>query len=483
MKGADDQSQTDPDNRNTIPDSVRLIHFIAICGTGMGALACMLNDLGFDVVGSDQKIYPPMSDFLGSRGIHIYDGFDGRNLSPEPDLVVVGNAVSIANPEVVKMFEMELPYCSMPQAINRFIGAGKKPVLVAGTHGKTTTSSMVAWILHESGLDPSFFIGGILNNFKSNYRLGLGDYLVIEGDEYDTAFFDKGAKFLHYDPIVSVLTSVEFDHADIFSDLDHIKRVFDRFLSGLSEESTLFAFDGNETVTELIGSRKYPVRRYGRKGSSDWRLGEVSVQPPWTTFKVLKCNQIFGTFKTRMVGEHNLLNAVSAIGVGDSLGISAESIAGALESFQGVKRRQEIRGRKNGITVMDDFAHHPTAVRETLRAVRPHYPEGRLIAVFEPRTNSSMRDVFQTLYSLSFDAADIICIRKPPLLEKIPVGERFSSRKLVEDLRDTGKTAHYFPDTQSIIDFLVQSSRSDDLILIMSNGGFDNIHERLLSSL
>lgn len=474
---------SNPDDRNTIPDGVRRIHLIAICGTGMGALACMLKDLGFDVVGSDQKVYPPMSDFLRNRGILIHDGFDGRNFSPRPDLVVVGNAVSITNPEVVRMFDMGLPYCSMPQAINRFIGAGKKPVLVAGTHGKTTTSSMIAWILHKSGLDPTFFIGGILNNFNSNYRLGSGDYLVIEGDEYDTAFFDKGPKFMHYDPFVSVLTGVEFDHADIFSDLDHIKQVFDRFLSGLSVESTLFAFDGNETVAKLSGNREYPVRTYGRKASSDWRLGTVTIEPPWTIFDVLKGKRIYGPFKTRMVGEHNLFNALSAIAVADTLGVSVESIGGALESFEGIKRRQEVRGRKKGITVMDDFAHHPTAVRETLRAVRLFYPGGRVIAVFEPRTNSSMRDVFQTIYPISFDSADIICIRKPPLLEKIPPGERFSSEKLVEDLKSAGKTAHYFPDTRSIIDFLVESSRSGDLILIMSNGGFDNIHERLLSSL
>jgi len=469
--------------QNIIPDNVKKIHLTAICGTGMGALACMLKDIGFEVTGSDQKIYPPMSDFLSRKGIKVSEGFTEDNVSYSPDLVVVGNAVTKDNPEVVKMRGMGLNFCSMPQAINRFIAADKKQIVITGTHGKTTTSSILAWILYKAGLDPSFIIGGILNNFDSNYRIGRGNFIVIEGDEYDTAFFDKGPKFLHYNPYRAVLTSVEFDHADIFKDIDHVRRVFDVFVSGISEKSILFAFDGDSNVEELVYGRQCHVEKYGKNTESDWRLGSVSIDPPWSVVEIIKQDIPFGTFKTELIGEHNLLNALSAIAIADSLMIPAKVIAGALETFKGIKRRQEVRGRKNGITVMDDFAHHPTAVRETIRAVKPFYPDGRLIAVFEPRTNSSMRKVFQNIYPLSFDGADLICIRKPPLLEKIPPLDRFSSGKLVDDLNNRGKNARFFPETESIIDFLVKEAKPGDVILVMSNGGFDNIHERLLKLL
>lgn len=470
-------------SRNVIPDIVRRVHFTAVCGTMMGALACMMKELGFDVTGSDEGVYPPMSDFLKSKGIPIFGGFDGRNLSDTPDLVVVGNAVTRTNPEVEQMAAMGLHYCSMPQAINRFIGADKKQILVTGTHGKTSTSSLLAWILHASGGDPTFFVGGIVKNFNSNYRLGNGDVVVIEGDEYDTAFFDKGAKFFHYDPFMTILIRVEFDHADIFKDIDHVRRVFGEFLSGLSRESVVFAYDNDDNIAELVRDVECEVVSYGRDRRSGWRLGDVSIAPPQTTFDVLKGGALFGTFTGPMIGEHNLLNTLSAIAVADRLGIPAEKISDALKRYEGVKRRQEIRGEERGIIVMDDFAHHPTAVYETIGAVKSAHPDGRLVAVFEPRTNSSMRNVFQDDYPHSFEQADLICIREPPFLAKIPPGERFSSERLVADLKDAGKSAHYFPDTESIIEFLVSSAGSGDLVLIMSSGGFDNIHERLLAAL
>jgi len=470
-------------SKNRIPDSVKSIHMIAICGTGMGALASMLKDMGFEVTGSDQKVYPPMSEFLSSKDIKITEGFSENNVTYGPDLVIVGNAVSKDNPEVVGMNQMGLKFCSMPQAVNRFIAAGKKPLVITGTHGKTTTSSILAWILYEAGMDPTFMIGGILKNFESNYHLGSGEHMVIEGDEYDTAFFDKGAKFLHYDPSIAILTGVEFDHADIFRDIQHVKQAFDAFISGISPQNTLVAFDDDKNVSDLIHGKSCQMVKYGRNADSVWRLGSVTIQQPWTFFDVLKHGAVFGNFKTRLVGEHNLLNALSAVAVADTLTIQVEDIARAFESFEGVKRRQEVRGEKSGVTVMDDFAHHPTAVRETLRAVKPFYTNGRIIAVFEPRTNSSMRNIFQNIYPLSFDGADIICIRQPSLLDKIPPNERFSSQQLVNDLNRLGKDAHFFPNTDEIIDFLMSKAKSGDLILIMSNGGFDNIHERLLSVL
>ena len=467
-------------NKNCIPEDVKTIHMVAICGTGMGALACILKDMGFQVTGSDQKIYPPMSNFLSNKGIDIFDGFNEKNISSGYDLLVVGNAVTRNNPEVVKMHKMGLNFCSMPQAIKRFVAIDKKPILVTGTHGKTTTSSILAWILHEAGLDPSFIIGGILNNFNSNYRFGKGEYIIIEGDEYDTAFFDKRPKFIHYNPFMAILTSIEFDHADIFEDMNHVRQVFNNFISGISSKSTLIAFDEDKEVAELVRDRECRVEGYGRDTRLHWSLGDIFIEPPWTFFEVFKRGNKFGIFKTKLMGEHNLLNVLSAIAIADNLLVPLDRISGAIKNFKSTKRRQEIRGQKKGITVIDDFAHHPTAVKETIRAIKPFYPEGRLVAVFEPRTNSSMRRVFQNIYPLSFDQADLICIRKPPLLEKIPFDERFSSEQLVDDLKNRGKDAHYFSDTESILDFLVRESSSGDIILIMSNGGFDNIHERLL---
>ena len=472
-----------PENQNRIPDHISKIHLIAVCGTGMGALACMLKNLGYAISGSDQNIYPPMSDFLREQGIHIMEGFKAENISNEPDLVVVGNAVTRDNPEVQKFMQAGTPFCSMPQALNRFVARNKKTIVVCGTHGKTTTSSILAWVLYQAGFDPSFMIGGILQNFNSNYRLGAGEHMIIEGDEYDTAFFDKGPKFLHYRPAISVLTSVEFDHADIFQDLNHLRMTFADFLSKLERSSLLFAFDADQNVRRLLSEARCRIALYGPNNASDWQLGQVLIDSPWTHFEVLKFGDLFAGFKTKLIGRHNLFNALPVIAIAYHLGVPVEVIARGLETFAGIKRRQQIRGQKNEITVLDDFAHHPTAVRATIEAVKSTYSPKRLIAVFEPRTNSSMRRVFQHVYPASFDHADLICIRKPPLLEKIPPNDRFSSEQLVADLKNRGKNAHYFADTESIIGFLVQQATPGDLILVMSNGGFDNIHQRLLDQL
>lgn len=471
------------ENQNRIPEHVRKIHLIAVCGTGMGALACMLKSRGFVISGSDQKIYPPMSDFLREQGIHILDGFDAAHVSYGPDLVIVGNAVTRQNPEVKKMMQMGLPFCSMPQALNRFFAEAKKTLLVSGTHGKTTTASILAWMLYKGNLDPSFMIGGILQNFDSNYRLGDGDAFVIEGDEYDTAFFDKGPKFMHFHPAATVLTSVEFDHADIFRDLNHVQTVFSRFLAQLKPSSLLLAFDADENIRRIISKAPCRVEFYGSDDHSNWRLGDIQIDPPWSVFEVRKAGQRYGCFKTQMVGRHNLCNALAVVAIADDLGISPAEMSQALATFKGVKRRQQIRGSKNQITVMDDFAHHPTAVRETVSAVKLFHSPQRLIAVFEPRTNSSMRDIFQNVYPLAFDDADLICIRQPPLLEKIPETERFSSEQLVADLKQRGKDAHFFADSEAIVEFLVRHAAAGDLILVMSNGGFDNIHQKLLDQL
>jgi UDP-N-acetylmuramate: L-alanyl-gamma-D-glutamyl-meso-diaminopimelate ligase len=397
--------------------------------------------------------------------------------------VIVGNAVTRENPEAKKMEQMGIPFCSMPQALNHFVARDKKIFVISGTHGKTTTASILAYMLYKAGRDPSFMIGGILRNFDSNFRLGGGEDMIIEGDEYDTAFFDKGPKFMHFRPAMSVLTSVEFDHADIFRDLDHVRKAFSGFISRLDSTSLLLAFDADDNVKDLMTEAHCRIEFYGHNIQSAWHLANVQIDAPWSRFDVQKFGKHFGTFKTRLIGRHNLFNALPVIAIADHLGTPIEKISEALETFEGVKRRQQIRGQKNQVIVMDDFAHHPTAVRETLEAVKSFYADKRLIAVFEPRTNSSMRNVFQSIYPQSFDFADRICIRQPPLLKKIPAAERFSSEQLVADLKKRGKDAYFFADTDSIVEFLVRRAAPGDLILVMSNGSFDNIHERLLDRL
>ncbi|RJQ70746.1 MAG: UDP-N-acetylmuramate:L-alanyl-gamma-D-glutamyl-meso-diaminopimelate ligase [Desulfobacteraceae bacterium] len=465
-----------------MPAEVRNIHLIAICGTAMGALACMLKEMGYAVAGSDQNVYPPMSDFLKSKGIQIFEGFDPAHLG-RPDLVVVGNAVSKENVEVKAVQARQLPYCSMPQAINRFAAAGKRQIVVTGTHGKTTTSSFIAWMLHCAQLDPSFLIGGLVADFKCNYRAGNGDWIVLEGDEYDTAFFDKQSKFLHYTPKAAIITSIEFDHADIFTDLEHVKRAFQSFIERMEPASDLVVCDRDDRIAELLPYARNRLVSYGTQSSSDWVLGNVRIAPPFTFFEVFHQGRLYEQFKTRMLGEHNLFNLLSGVAVGERLGIDATTIGHALESFKGVRRRQEVRGIKNDIIIVDDFAHHPTAVEVTIRAVKSFYASRRLIAVFEPRTNSSRRNVFQSIYPACFDAADMVCVRQAPLLEKIPETQRFSSKQMVLDLRARGKCAHFFQTTEEIIDFLGIEAHPGDVVLIMSNGGFDNIHARLLDRL
>ena len=469
--------------KNRIPTHVKKIHLIAVCGTAMGALACMLKDMGYAVSGSDQQIYPPMSRFLAAKHIDVAAGFDSANIRDDIDLVVVGNAVSQDNPEVVAVVAKKHCFCSMPQAINFFTVGDKKPLLAVGTHGKTTTASLLAWVLYEAGLDPSFVIGGILPNFESNYRLGQGDYIVIEGDEYDTAFFDKGPKFLHYDPHIAILTGVEFDHADIFTDLAHVRRTFQSFLNRMSAESLLLAFAGNSNAAELIKGLDCRVETYNLDAAADWLVKPLTAQLKLASFEIYHDSRSLGTYHSSMAGEHNLLNTLAVIAATRHIGIADNIIAKALTTFKGIKRRQEIRGQKRNITVIDDFAHHPTAVKETIRAVKPLYPQGRLIAVFEPRTNSSMRKIFQDIYPQVFGPADLVCVREPSRLDKIPVEDRFSAKQLVCDLNKKHTKAFYFADTDAIIAFLIKKAVPGDAILIMSNGGFDNIHEKLLKLL
>ncbi|MBU8911545.1 MAG: UDP-N-acetylmuramate:L-alanyl-gamma-D-glutamyl-meso-diaminopimelate ligase [Desulfobacterales bacterium] len=456
---------------------IKKIHLIAACGTGMGTLACILKEMGYTVSGSDQNVYPPMSDFLNEKGVSLSAGYDPVNLDHEPDLVIIGNAVTKFNVEARAVLQKGIPYLSMPQAVNKFIAEDKKIILVTGTHGKTTTASIMAHILYTAGMDPSFMIGGILKDFNSSFRIGSGEYMVIEGDEYDTAFFDKGPKFMHYDPDITIMTGIEFDHADIFTDIEHIKNIFSAFVKKIEKDSHIIAFTDNDNLKEILDPCTASIETYGEQ--AQWSFLNHTQKNSKTFFEVQGPGKAI-SIKTDLQGQHNLFNCIACIAAADRIGISDKDVYTALKNFSGIKRRQEIRGIKHGITVMDDFAHHPTAVRETIKAVKPFYSGGRVIAVFEPRTNTSMRNVFQDIYPDSFLDADMVCICEPGVKKKIPPEDKFSTRQLVADIEKKGIDAYCFKNHDEVISFLVSKLKPGDLVLIMSNGGFDNIHVKLL---
>ena len=456
---------------------------MGICGTGMASLAGILKEKGYRVTGSDQNVYLPMSDFLEALSIPVMEGYSPDNLYPGPDLVIVGNVITRNNPEARELSRLALPYLSFPQALKRFAFKDKSTIVISGTHGKTTTSALVSWILEKAGMDPGFMIGGIPLDFKKNYKLGKGQYFVIEGDEYDTAFFDKGPKFLHYGPWVTILTSIEFDHADIYRDLNHVIENFRKLIDIMPQKGLLIANSDDPIITAEINRARCPVSTYGLSTNSLWKAIDITVQEDFTRFKVLKAGWDYMTLDTPLYGRHNISNLLSVIVLADFLEIPFPTLSEAVKSFGGVRRRQEIIGEKRGILVLDDFAHHPTAVKETIRAVKAKFKGRRLIAVFEPRSNSSRRNIFQEQYAASFDSADLIMVPEPPMTEKIPMGERFSSKRLEEDLEKRDLAAFSFPNTDPLIEALVKETRPGDVVLIMSNGGFDNLHHRLLERL
>jgi UDP-N-acetylmuramate: L-alanyl-gamma-D-glutamyl-meso-diaminopimelate ligase len=459
------------------------IHLLGICGTGMAALAGILKEQGHLVTGSDEQIYPPMSTFLEGLGIPILNGYGPQNLEPVPDLVVVGNVIRRENPEAQAVLERNLPHISLPQALNRFLVDNRQSIVVAGTHGKTTTTALISWLLYARGHDPGFMVGGIARNFESNYRTGRGPYVVLEGDEYDTAFFDKRPKFVHFRPRLGVLTSIEFDHADIYRDLDHVIQAFDAFLAQVQPGGRVLAWGDEPLVREVCLRNGAPVSFYGLGSNAYWQAADLAPASGGMDFTALKDGKPWGDFFLPLLGAHNILNALAALGVMAELGEQPQDLKKALAEFQGVKRRLEPAGVFKGILVLEDFAHHPTAVAATLEAVRQAYPDRRLVAAFEPRTNTSRRRIFQEPYAQAFKDADLILVREPPDLWKAPPDDQFSSAKLVRDLQAQGKEASYFPDTDRLLEALLTRLQPGDIALIMSNGDFDHLLPRLRQAL
>ena len=454
----------------------------------MGSLAGMLKAEGYDVRGSDQNVYPPMSDQLAALKIPYVEGFQASNLDWEPDMVVVGNMITRQNPEAIALQERGLPYTSLPKMIGDVFIRDRHSVVVTGTHGKTTTSGILAWVLEQSGRDPGFLVGGVLNNFNATYGVGKGECFVIEGDEYDTAYFDKVPKFVHYRPTSGMITSIEFDHADIYEDLARIKREFKKFVDLIPKNGLLVACIDDQNVCEVIEGATVPVQTYGYSQQAEWTIDGIQPGKPYTTFRVLHHGKLFGKFNTPMIGRHNLLNMLGATAILNNLGLSPDEIGAGFQSFQGVKRRQEVRGIVNDIVVLDDFAHHPTAVKATIEAVKSHYfPDdnspGRLWSVFEPRTATTRRDVFQQDYINAFLETDRLIMADVHLPEKAPEGRRFSPDDLIRDLRGRNVDACHISGVDAIVQHLTERLQPGDVVLIMSNGGFGGIHQKLLSAL
>ncbi len=469
---------------NRPAQSIRHVHLMGICGTGMAGLAGMLQQVGYRVTGSDNQVYPPMSDFLRALDIPVAIGYQAANLRERPDLVVVGNVISKENPEALALADLRISYLSFPQALAHFLIAERTSIVVSGTHGKTTTCSLLASVLDQAGHDPSFMIGGIVGRFNSNFRLGHGPFFIAEGDEYDTAFFDKESKFLHYRPKLAIITSLEFDHADIFADLDAIKRMFRKFVTLLPPDGLIVANGDDANVVEVVAEAPCPVQFYGTSPRHFWQLATASPAAGGSIFSIIKNDQPWATMQVSLSGRHNCLNSLAVAAVLDHLGVATELIGQGLRDFSGVKRRQEVRGIENDVVVIDDFAHHPTAVRETLAGLKTAYPGRRLVTVFEPRTNSSRRAVFQQEYVTAFDSADLVFLREPVPLASLPPQERFSSARLAADLVGERKlVAEALADTDAILARLGEVLKPEDVVVVLSNGGFDNIHLRLLEQL
>ena len=445
----------------------------------MASLAGLMQQRGFSVSGSDAAAYPPMSDLLRSMGIPVSEQYSEDNLKPAPDLVVVGNAISRGNVELEYVLDHRIPFTSLPQVLHESFLRGREPIVVAGTHGKTTTTSMLAWIFEVAGKDPSFLVGGIAENFGSSFALRQGQQFILEGDEYDTAFFDKGPKFLHYFPQSVVLTSVEFDHADIYKDLDSVKTAFKRLVNLVPRSGYLVAYDNSVSVDECTARAFCKVERYGFREGSTWRVRGLNFGPQETSWTLDREGRPWAELRMSLAGEYNVLNASAAAATAARYGISAEMTVEALATFKSVKRRLEVKAEVAGVTIIDDFAHHPTAIAETLKALRTRYRDHRLWAVLEPRSNTLRRNVFFRELVDSLSLADEVVVATVFKAEAIPESERLSTSAVIQQLKRQGHAARECRDANAIVDAIAPELRAGDVVAILSNGGFGGIYEKL----
>jgi len=457
---------------------IKSVHFTGIGGTAMASAAAAMLDKGFTVTGSDQNVYEPMASFLAAKKIVVMNGYDERNLAQKPDLVVIGNAISRGNPEAEFVLDHKLRYCSLPELLCEFFIRGKRSLVVSGTHGKTTTTALLAWVFEHNGFNPSYLIGGIPNNFSQGARFTDGEWFIIEGDEYDTAFFDKRSKFIHYQPEVAIINNLEFDHADIFENLDAVKKSFSHFIRLIPRNGLLLGNGDDANLAPLLDVTHCPVKRFGLRGENSVQAFNLNLAPTASEFEIPSFK-----FHINLVGELNVLNALAVVACTKHCGLKNQQIQSAFDTFKGIKRRMEVRGIAGGVTLIDDFGHHPTAIRETLRALRIKYPREKIWAIFEPRSNTTRRNVFQTELADSFADANAVVVSEVARLEQIAAEERLSPEKLMRDLKSSGKDATYLPDVDSIVAHVAKGVQGGDIVCVFSNGGFGGIHGKLLERL
>ncbi|MGZ8899868.1 MAG: UDP-N-acetylmuramate:L-alanyl-gamma-D-glutamyl-meso-diaminopimelate ligase [Limisphaerales bacterium] len=455
--------------------AINSVHFVGICGTAMASVAAALKERGYTVTGSDQNVYPPMSTFLAEQQIPVIAGYDQKNLAGNPDLVIIGNAISRGNPEAEAVLERKLRYCSLPELLKEFFIRGKRSLVVTGTHGKTTTTSLLTWVFEHNGKNPSYLIGGIPNNFQQGARFTDSEFFIIEGDEYDTAFFDKRSKFVHYLPEVVIINNIEFDHADIFANIGEIQLSFKRLINLVPRNGLLLANGDDPNIASLLEVKHCPIERFGFGPDSDLRATDLKLCGIKSEFRVGST-----TFRSPLIGELNVRNTLAVVAAARHCGFSDAQIQSSFDTFTGVKRRMEVRGVSGGVTVIDDFGHHPTAIRETMHALRVRFPGQRVWAIFEPRSNTTRRAVFQQEITEALSLADGVAVARVARLELLAPDDRLNPERLIEALKSKGKPAFYLPTADAIVHELGDNVRAGEIVCVFSNGGFGGIHDKLL---
>jgi UDP-N-acetylmuramate: L-alanyl-gamma-D-glutamyl-meso-diaminopimelate ligase len=463
------------------------VHVIGIGGSAMSPLAGMLRERGFQVTGSDSGVYPPASTFLESLGISFFHTFDAAHLDPKPDLVVVGNIIARGNPELEEVLDRKISYRSLPEMLEEEFLPGRHSIVVSGTHGKTTTTAMLAWIFHVAGKKPNFLVGGVAENFGKSYGLEGGTEFILEGDEYETAFWDRGPKFFHYHPDDLIITSLEFDHADIYADFDAYQLAFRRLVNLVPRKGRVVVWGDTEqsgpALRAATAKAFCPVETYGFSPQNDWVASSFAVEGETSSFRLTHRGKMFGDFQLLATGRHNVLNAVAAIAVAHGRGIGVDALAEALSTFRSVKRRMDVKGERAGVLVVDDFAHHPTAVRATIEAARGRWPHRRLWAILEPRSNSMRRKVFEESLPKALALADRVVLGGVFRAQQLGDEKRMSPQTVAQSVRDLGKDARAFEGAEAIAEYLAGEAKAGDLLLVMSNGSFDGLCDKLMKKL